>query len=1783
MKLMKKALSVFMAVLMIFSAMSISFTSFAADADLKESYKNFAYSFFNYTKDSSTGANVITKDEAGIPSLTILGDMSHYTTSTGSGSYKYEDEEGGSGAIRSVAYSHFVTAKDDGNYTIRSATNILLGIVDNIISYEYGVGLYTIPMLIDEITKEVSFAKGADGEYIFLDGYTYYVNIVGDIVARSKDKTYTVEDDGDIVYDTVVADETDEEAAKLQELVENGTYTAKTLLDICDVQSIIKYMCGNSTSVNSGNWFHEFKFIVKTDIETVLLAEGQNLKNANLNLYETTVEWSSARQFDDSGLKAQYYNLGYEKTETTSVSPIRVQLKNLDARLGQYFNKYYQGTVLDYATNSNLINVYYPDISKDLEIFNSISDAAKIAIFGQRAYSYVNLVTQLTPIAGPTTGDADQYAPVHTYDKYTDRYGNNVEFRVTTERMSSFISAIDGLLQNKAVTKVLGMFLDLSEFGIDLEANNNLTPQEAVILGIHNMLFTDDIVNMLIELIYPMVCNLLDDLITDQFIEDLLVGVVDGINLASIVDAVADNATSWNALIYGVLAQEAGVTLTPAGMAMCWNSYGYTTSAKYSFCDMQAMHDMLKAAKGGINNNGAGHNTGEYYAIGCQTEAPQYYMDHWKDVDWSKMVWNINGDQGKFLLALDAALTPLAPLLAILLGDAEADWAVIKVLLLQLRLILNEGDTFHLYNDVIAPLFETLGITSDEEGLISGEQFEANAKLLQSTSTRNAETVSTFLNDGLLNPLLNWITQELLGDPIQTVMSLLPNLSYFLTSGYVTAAVKGIEIPITLRIGNGGIKITVYTLSIGDLLGDALDFLDSVQGILDLISFGVDTGEGIVGYYSDAPGTNYEVFTPETEGYDPAVHNVPATVAYKSAYGLMNLYESGEYNQEIRAQDDEGNYTEYALRNDVGYYNTETLKIVDNIGARPELYVPLKEYYTYVVHDEYYDSDLNEIIYTSTTYKVRTLEEVPAEYKDVCEKVQSYITREEDISLPPIMDYKLQACGTYVTEYSARFGTFYSTDREGNTVTWGNHSRTYVQMTVSDKDGIHESYGLVFLFLLRYILSGVGYSQYENGEFVSKYTLLDAFGLGGDALTGELISGLGVTLGDIVYHICLNPDAIIAALMELLTGGEEGSLYSTKVVDNVVKVIAGKDYSYAPTEMETYAEEIIDAAELHNDFQYGTAVLYNEYWTEEDGEYVVDNLDDIAENVLAMLKLEDMESLSGLIENLLVENVFNNDMVTMIVDLVYSLLGGLEFDLGTILYEVLGVDYSKPALLDSIRAMFNEVDYTSIEMYQKLSEQVNKGNLEYVAGTFTNDSVDAETGEIITGESYDWGFNNPDVTSRYSSSEIFLRALSAAFGPFSVLVEFIFMGEDINLLDLVHIPMYEIYHYAWIPLMEALGATDGLISFGEYYELVFANPEGDVAGGASAFYWLLKPIVEFADNVVASPIETVLNLVPNLIFVLSIGGLNSIVNNIAHFAYVLLDILEPVIDVYPIIGKLLSNIDLGGIALNLSLPLNVDLNQLVNELLDGLLGSALSFEIENDNVVLGTQTVEKEVDVPVLDANGDQLYDVATGLPLTTKEMQMVTEEIYAVGVLNITLPYLDLTTLCSGEIQAKTSVAGYRYIYLNSSGGADFITLVFRLVTDTLFYKDNWENITNFLVGFCDLDDEDDNDALLMEILMFIHSKAQEARMNDILMALILTIYKVLVPIADTLGERFKYVDFSITDMFSDMDNIGTYVSALMDAGESKNETLSGFAKIIQMIKDFFANIAKFFSNLFG
>lgn len=1845
MKMLKKALSVFLAALMLMSALSVSFYGAAAEVNEAEDYRALAYSFFNYTIQSSghTSSNVITKDANGFPVRSIVGDMDQYTISNASGDYEYADDKGE--PIRAISYDHKVTAKDNSAGLIKGALQAYLAIADNIMSTEYGVGLYTVPMIADKVSETLKFTKGDDGEYLFLDGYTYLVNAVGDIEARSPQKTYEVVD-GEIV-------ELEADEAWLEPYADNmSSYTLRNLFDFCHVSTIIDYFSGNCTSINSGNWFHTYVFEVKTDIETVLTTEVLN--SDNLEIHTMSVSWELNRQYDDSGTKAQYYNKGYDVTTgDVVIDETRGKLVELQNYLEGYFHQYLtpddSGKMLiDSLKNTDLVNHHYGNITKYYDTFASISNASKVAVFGQAAYSYMNLVTQLTPIVDPTDSDNAAYWPKHTYAKHQDSEGNNVVYQVDAQKVTSVVTTIDGLLKSERVGSILKMFFDYTDpkyenMAYYTDAQNAKTAQDLLKVVIADFVYQDSIINMLLELVYPMVASLLDDLITDEFIETTLKELVDGINLASIIDSVVNQGAGWQATIYAALAS-IGVTLTPAGLAYVWNKYGYL-DPQYgyttTFPEFRNMHDHLKAAKGGITESGL-HNTGDYAAIGSEHDG--YCGDRWRDVDFSKMVWGINGSQEKFLKALDAVLAPLAPLLAVLFGDGDCEIKVANVLATPLRLILNDDKITHnYYNTILLPLFETLGIPTFQPGenyentkihkLLRGEDFEDRAAAIISDGNRRPNTISAFLNDGILSPILDWVNNILLADPIGTILNLLPNLSYFLTNGAVFAAVGTLQVPI--KISHAivfGAGISVYTLDVLDLIGaDTLAFLDSVQGILGLIGFDVDTGIPIVGYHAK---DDSRVYNPNLHsGFDPEVHTEPVSEAFVNSAGNMYLYDSDfETRVKVSGLDANGEYSMYAVRNDVGWANSADKVVTEHTETETEAEynIPVQKFYSYTITSTVTnDEGIEETI--ETTYRVLKETMIPQELYEAGEYSvhQSVRTIEVPAALPSIMDYKLQAVGTETTVYSGRYGSFSMTNKEGNAVTWTDHTRKYIDVQV----GGLETEGLVLLFLFRYIFAAVMYRAYDGSKFESDYTLLDALGLDKEMLADDLFAGL--KLQDIIDNIVLNPDAAIAALFELFYKNEFGSLY--KVIKEVVNeggtsttrksVVTGDEYSYAPEEVNYHTDEILGSADEYDDYSYGTSVLYSEHWTKDKAVYMAENLDDIAENVFKMLKLEGMESLGGFLEDLIGDLLFTNDMLATIANALYGLIGGLggDIDIPGILDAALDVDLSKGFLMDALVYEFGEAIKSNGQMENELGETVTVPSVynileddqiaveqyeaaarnahsehnydlyyenmalaaeakKFTDNTFYRIGIDEETQEETTIFAYDWGYNNPEILSKYSKPEIFLRGLSAIASPFAFLFKFLFAGEDLSILNLITIPGYEAYYYSWIPLMETLGATNGLVDFKTYYTKIFAG-ESDVSQNCDTIYYTVKPLIGFVEKVIENPIEVVLNLLPNLLFFISIGGLNDVLNNLIHFAYVLLDILGPVFDAYPLVNSLLSNLNIGGMQLNLAVPLDFDFNQLVNQLLEGLIGDVLSFDIENKNIVLGTQEVEKEVFIPTLDEEGNEQLD-EEGNVIGIFEMQTVTEEIYAVGNLTIALPYIDLSSLCAGTVKRATSVSGADYVYLNGAGGADLITLIFRIVTDTLFFMDNAVNIGNFLIGFCQLDDENNSDDLLLEILTYLNVKANEANAPDMILNLIFTIYQLLVPLAGELGSRFGKVDFSITDLFDGMDDMDLTkdrISQLLGASENPNPTLSGFARLIDLIKQFFEKIAAIFASLFG
>ncbi len=125
---------------------------------------------------------------------------------------------------------------------------------------------------------------------------------------------------------------------------------------------------------------------------------------------------------------------------------------------------------------------------------------------------------------------------------------------------------------------------------------------------------------------------------------------------------------------------------------------------------------------------------------------------------------------------------------------------------------------------------------------------------------------------------------------------------------------------------------------------------------------------------------------------------------------------------------------------------------------------------------------------------------------------------------------------------------------------------------------------------------------------------------------------------------------------------------------------------------------------------------------------------------------------------------------------------------------------------------------------------------------------------------------------------------------------------DQNGEDVVTILGAEGYAYGIIPLMEAI-ECDGMLTADEYYSAVEADSNALVTG-------ILNPLFDRLDEIMAAPADEILEILPNVIYFINSGGLDTCFKNALHAVYTLLDALEPLVevDLYELINIRLDEI-----------------------------------------------------------------------------------------------------------------------------------------------------------------------------------------------------------------------------------------------------------------------------------
>ncbi len=114
-----------------------------------------------------------------------------------------------------------------------------------------------------------------------------------------------------------------------------------------------------------------------------------------------------------------------------------------------------------------------------------------------------------------------------------------------------------------------------------------------------------------------------------------------------------------------------------------------------------------------------------------------------------------------------------------------------------------------------------------------------------------------------------------------------------------------------------------------------------------------------------------------------------------------------------------------------------------------------------------------------------------------------------------------------------------------------------------------------------------------------------------------------------------------------------------------------------------------------------------------------------------------------------------------------------------------------------------------------------------------------------------------------------------------------FVDESKN--DLVTILGAEGYAYGVIPLLEALDCK-GVITPDAYYNAVAGDKNALITS-------ILNPLFDRVDDIMTAPADKILDLLPNVIYFINSGGLDTCFKNALNAVYTLLDAMKPLVEV----------------------------------------------------------------------------------------------------------------------------------------------------------------------------------------------------------------------------------------------------------------------------------------------
>lgn len=482
---------------------------------------------------------------------------------------------------------------------------------------------------------------------------------------------------------------------------------------------------------------------------------------------------------------------------------------------------------------------------------------------------------------------------------------------------------------------------------------------------------------------------------------------------------------------------------------------------------------------------------------------------------------------------------------------------------------------------------------------------------------------------------------------------------------------------------------------------------------------------------------------------------------------------------------------------------------------------------------------------------------------------------------------------------------------------------------------------------------------------------------------------------------------------------------------------------------------------------------YGPLYTQEMAQHIADNLQCFIDNIIYLLGIE--------IEGARVDNL---------EDILNSYIGGSLYN-----------SSNAQAILDIVKKAVAEIE--KLEKSEHIKALIR-----------TSLGVDLDA------------WNTYTVPEFEDDRAMFTQTVCEILAPAYPVLEWALCDKDFTFFvdadntDLVTIIGAEGYSYGIIPLMEAV-ECDGMLTPEEYYSAIETDSNALVTG-------ILNPLFDRLDEIMAAPADEILEILPNIIYFINSGGLDTCFKNALHAVYTLLGAIEPLIE--------------------------VDLYELINIRLD-----ELTFESLFEYALEAIKT-ETGIEFTAVDANafleltlGKLVsYESANG----KKAYKMVYQSETARGEMVTVMLRLIITFLMT-ENNRESAIALLKNYFSMDADAEKYLRNVFEsyaeCVTTTHLGMDQALAITYYLFYGTDIAADETADAI----------KDVNAKWQKILKKLGKSDNPDEITIGNFLAEIFGH------EIFEDI--IDT------DEGLAPN----GFIKFFQKIIEIFERIIDFFKNL--